>query len=272
MIRLSVLTLALSATSSLAYAQGGPDREGWSATLGAGVLYSPTYEGDDDNSLSVLPNIQIRHGDTFFASVQEGIGYNLVNTDAFKIGPIAKVRFSRDEEGGQTFAVSGEETSDLIGLGDVDTSVEVGGFISYEIGDVTLGAEARQAVSGHDGMVVDLGARWKGRTVSSRQSILWSVGPRLRLVDDTYNAAYFGVTAQQAIASGLPQYDAGGGLHSYGIGATAVVPFDKAGKWSAVFIAGYDRLAGDAGDAPLVRLRGDVDQVTLGVFVSRTFN
>jgi outer membrane protein len=91
-------------------------------------------------------------------------------------------------------------------------------------------------------------------------------------VDDRYNTAYFGVTAQQAIASGLPQYEAGGGVHSYGIGATAVVPFDKNGKWSAVFIAGYDQLAGDAGDAPLVQLRGDVDQFTLGVFVSRTFN
>jgi outer membrane protein len=246
--------------------------EGWSASLGAGVLYSPTYEGDDESNLSVLPNIQIRYEDTFFASVQEGIGYNLVNKADLKIGPIAKVRFSRDEDGDQAFAVSGDDTSDLIGLGDVDTSIELGGFVSYNLGNLTLGAEARQAVSGHEGMVVDLDARWSGRTFTSRPPVFWSFGPRLRLVDDQYNSAYFGVDAQQSLASGLPEYDAGGGVHSYGIGATAIVPIDKDGKWSAVFIAGYDQLADDAGDSPLVQLRGDVDQVTLGLFISRTFN
>lgn len=270
MVRIILIGAAALAFPAIAVAQPAPSDD-WAVTLGAGALYSPTYEGDDDYSLKLLPNVQLRYGDRFFASVQEGAGYNLVNGETLRAGPIARIRFSRDESGDQTFAISGGETGDLRGLGDVDTSIELGGFVEYELGAATLSAEVRQAVSGHNGLVADIGARWSGVSTAFGPPVIWSAGPRLRLVDDPYTSAYFGVTPSQAAASGLPEYEAGGGLHSYGVGATAILPLSRDGAWSAVFLAGYDKLSGDAADAPLVQLRGDEDQATLGMFISYTF-
>lgn len=243
-------------------------REGWSLNIGAGALVAPTYDGDDDYRLSLLPNVQLSYGDSFFASVQEGVGYRWINTDELKAGPIGRIKFSRDEDGDQTFAVTGEDTDDLRGLGDVDTSIELGGFIDYEIGALTLGFEARQAVSGHDGFVVDVDARWSGRSMAFGPPIFWSVGPRAKFVGESYNEAYFGVTPAQSLASGLPVYDADGGLHSYGLGASAVYPLTRDRAWALVAVAGYDRLAGDAESSPLVRERGSPDQLSVGLFLS----
>lgn len=271
MARILISSIAASAFAGISAAQGQPANEDWALTVGTGALYSPSYEGDNDYSLSILPNVQLKYGDRFFASVQEGVGYNAINNDRLRAGPIARVRFSRDESGDQTFAITGGETDDLRGLGDVDTSIELGGFVDYDLGSLKLGAELRQAVSGHDGLVADLGARWSGVSTMLGPPLIWSVGPRLRLTDDQYTSTYFGVTPAQAIASGLPEYEAGGGLYSYGAGATAILPLTRDGAWSAVFLAGYDRLAGDAADGPLVQLRGDEDQATFGVFISYTF-
>lgn len=270
MVRILFISAAALAFPALAAAQPAQS-DGWAVTVGAGTLYSPSYEGDDDYSLKVLPNVQLRYGNRFFASVQEGAGYNIVNTENLRAGPIARIRFSRDESGDQTFALSGGKTDDLRGLGDVDTSIELGGFVEYELAGIKLGAELRQAVSGHDGLVADIGARWSGVSTAFGPPVIWSAGPRLRLVDDPYTTAYFGVTPAQALASGLPEFEAGGGLHSYGVGATAILPLTRDGAWSAVFLAGYDKLSGDAADAPLVQLRGDADQATIGVFISYTF-
>lgn len=271
-MRAAILTASFAALSLPAMAQGGAPGEGWRLTVGTGALYSPSYEGDDDYDVMILPNIQIRYEDRFFASVQEGIGYNLVRAGNFTAGPIGRIKFSRQEDGDQTFTISGSKTDDLLGLGDVDTSFEIGGFLKYRYGPLSEGAELRQAISGHDGLVMNLDANISGRITGFGPPVIWSAGPRAKFVDDTYNSAYFGVTPAQAAASGLPVYQAGGGLYSYGAGGFAFVPLDRDGRWSLVAFAGYDRLTGDAGSAPLVRLRGDADQFSAGLFLSYTFD
>jgi outer membrane protein len=265
-----LLTAALLALAFPAAAQEAGEAGGWQVTLGTGALYSPGYEGDDDYTLMVLPNVQVRYQDRFFASVQEGAGYHLLRAGNVTAGPIGRLRFSRKEDGDQTFTIAGSRTSDLLGLGDVGTSIELGGFLRYEAGPFAAGAELRQAVSGHDGLVMDLNANIRGRINSGGPPVIWSLGPRLRIVDDTYNSAYFGVTPVQSLASGLPQFEAGSGVYSYGAGAFALVPLDRQGRWSVAAFAGYDRLTGDAGDAPLVRLRGSPGQFSAGLFLSRT--
>lgn len=268
MVRGFLTCLVIAGVTSPTFAQGRPVTDGWSVTVGAGGLMTPTYEGDDSYRLSILPNIQVAYGDDFFASVQDGIGYRAINTETLRVGPIARIKFSRSQDGDQPFAVTGDDTTDLVGLNDVDTSIELGGFVEYEVSGLTLSAEARQAASGHEGFVADLGLKWSGRSMAFGPPLIWSVGPRVRLVSDDYNDAYFSVDAAQSIASGLPVYTAGGGVHSYGFGATAILPLDRDETWTAVLFAGYDRLAGDVADSPLVQLRGSEDQATLGLFLS----
>ena len=255
---------------TMAIAQPEPN-DGWRFGVGGGALVSPTYEGDDNYRVSALPNIQIEYGTRFSASVQNGVRYEALQTDRFTMGPIARIRFSRNEDGSQPFAITGERTTDLRGLGDVATTIELGGFANYDFGPVSASVEARHAVNGHDGLVVDAGLRYGGQTFALGPPLIFSVGPRVKIVDENYNQSYFGVTPVQALASGLPVYNADGGLQSYGVGATLILPLTRDNSASVVFIAGYDRLTGDAGDAPLVRLRGDRDQATLGLFFTYWF-
>lgn len=255
-------------TPFIAVAQPANGQAGWQFGVGGGTMFAPTYVGDDDYQLSLLPNIQIRYGDRFFASVQDGLGYNLINEQNWRAGPIARIAFPRQEDGDQPFAIAGDNSTDLIGLGDVSATAELGGFVEYRTGPVSTRLEARQGVNGHEGFVSDISVNYGGRSFALGPPIIYSFGPRLRLVGDNFQSAYFGVDAAQSAASGLPQFDAGGGLHSYGVGGAVILPITRDNSASAVFVAGYDRLAGDAADAPLVVQRGARDQLMVGVFFS----
>lgn len=252
----------------MAAAQPADERAGWRVGVGGGTMFAPTYVGDDDYQLSLLPNIQIRYGDRFFASVQDGLGYNLINEENWRAGPIARIAFPRNEDGDQPFAIAGDNTTDLIGLGDVSATAELGGFAEYRTGPISARFEARQGVNGHEGFVGDISMNYGGRSFVLGPPLIYSVGPRLRLVSDNFQSAYFGVNAAQSAASGLPQFDAGGGLHSYGVGAAFILPITRDNSASAVLVAGYDRLAGDAADAPLVVQRGARDQASIGLYFS----
>ena len=271
-MRPAIIAAATTVLALNVQAQEADAGKGWQVTLGTGSLVTPSYEGDDDYDVMILPNIQLRYEDRFFASVQEGAGYNLLRAGNFTAGPIGRIKFSRKEDGDQTFTISGSKTDDLLGLGDVNTTLELGGFLRYRSGPFSAGAELRQAVSGHDGLVMNIDMNVSGRITTFGPPVIWSAGPRLKIVDDNYNTAYFGVNPAQSSASGLPVYEAGAGLHSFGVGALAFLPLDRKGQWSLVAFTGYDRLTGDVGDSPLVRMRGRADQFSAGVFLSYTFD
>lgn len=265
-LRWAIPLLAILGTGNSAWAQDRAEQQGWGLTLGAGALHSPIYEGDDASRLSLLPSIQLQYGERFSASVENGARYRLVDAPNFRAGPIARLKFSRDDDGDGTFAVAGDGTEDLRGLGDVNASIEVGGFVDYEIGPLTLSAEGRQAATGHESFVADFAVQWRGRGNAFGPPMFWSFGPRMRVVGDEYVETYFGVNAAQAAASGLPQYVGRGGVHSYGVGASVVTPLSE--RLAVIAFAGYDRLTGDAADSPLVTQRGSEHQTSVGVFLS----
>ncbi len=246
-------------------------QDGWRVGLGGGALFSPSYLGDDEYRLSALPSIRVEYGDLFFASIENGVGFNAVNRGGFQAGPIARIRFGRDEDGSQPFAVSGDRTGDLIGLGDVDATAELGAFFKYEINGFTSTVEARKGVNGHEGAIIDASINYGGRSFVLGPPLIYSIGPRVKFAGDRYHSAYFGVSADQSLASGLPQYSAAGGLSAYGIGAMLIMPLSRDNSMSAILVSGYDRLGGDAADAPLVQERGSRDQASIGLFFTYWF-
>lgn len=242
--------------------------QGWSVSVGAGVLATPSYLGDDAYQLRAVPNIKVTYGDSFFASI-EGIGYRLIDGQGWRAGPIVKYDFGRDEDGDSPFLVAGDKTDDLNGLGDVDGTVEVGGFVEYGFRPFTAKVELRQGIGGHEGLVGEVGLDYGGRLVVSDQMVIFSIGPDVSIVDQNYNEAFFGVDAGQSAASGLDAFEAGGGVLSYGVGGTVIIPFTD--KVSAVTFARYQRLAGDAADSSLVQDRGSENQGAIGLFLNYRF-
>ncbi len=268
---LALFTATCLVTTTAQAQDRRPDMDGWQFSVGGGAIFSPNYLGDDAYALSVVPSIRANYGDKFFASVEGGIGYALIDNGMFRAGPLARVEFGRDEaEGGGPFRVVGNDSTDLIGLGDIDTTVSLGGFAEVEMGALTASIKAGQAISAHNGLTGEFGLSYKTVLRDFGPPIILSAGPRIEYGDKDYTGTLFGVTAAQSAASGLPSYTASGGVSSYGVSGTAIMPLTR--KVTATMITSYKRLSGDAANAPLVQQRGSKDQFFTGIILSYALN
>lgn len=213
----------------------------WVVTVGVAPVFSPAWQGSKDYSLSLFPDLRVNYRDLFFASVSEGVGLNLVNGDEWRAGPIAKLRFGRKEDnGGSPFLIAGGSKA-LLGMGNIKAAVEVGGFVEKSFGtpgNWRVRADVRRGLGGHGGMLADIAVTYRARL--GRTSI--SFGPRTTLADRTFTRTYFGIDATQASRTGLTPYAPGGGLLSYGLGAT-IVRARQAKRRDAVFQSGATRCA-----------------------------
>jgi MipA family protein len=94
-------------------------------------------------------------------------------------------------------------------------------------------------------------------------------GPRLMLSDKEYQRAYFGVTPQVALATGLPVYSPGSGIHA--VGATSGIYYSFTPVWGLFGYARYERLVGDAKKSPIVKELGSANQYSAGIGLTYTF-
>jgi outer membrane scaffolding protein for murein synthesis (MipA/OmpV family) len=260
-IAISVSCLALTATfSSLVCGfEGPPPPKDWALTLGFAPVYSPAFLGSSDYALSVFPDIRLNFQDKLFFSVRDGLGYNVINTPSWKVGPLVKIRFGRrEEQGGSPFLI-GEGSNGLKGLGDIDTSGEAGGFAQFTYAQIRSRVELRQSFGGYNSFVGDLNVNYFKRL----GPLNFSIGPRLSFAGDDYVNTFFGINASQSQRSGLAQHQGEAGLVSYGIGGSAVMPITA--KLAVTVFAGYDRLTSDIAQSPLIQERGDANQASVGL-------
>jgi outer membrane protein len=256
----------LALLSSFAQAQPADAAPQWDVRVGGGFLYAPSFAGSKDYQLLLLPNIEIGYGDVFEASVQRGLRYKIPLAGKLAFGPIAKLDFGRKEDGSRAFRVAGKRTTALLGMGDIGETIEVGGFLDFLHGPLTASLELRHGVNGHKGLIGEARINYTWRSSVQRIGTILSFGPSLTFSNGKHAQAYFGVSAEQSLGSGLPMFNAGAGINSYGIGSTAVFLFHP--RLSATLLAGYDRLTGDAKRSPLVAERGSANQVTAGLFLT----
>jgi outer membrane protein len=243
--------------------------EGWNFRLDFGLMAAPKYWGDNEYQLNALPGIRLTYGETFFASINEGVGVNVIRRGPFRAGALMRYDFGRDEDGDSTFRIAGGGTDDLIGLGDVDGTVELGGFIQYGFENFDAYIEVLQGLGGHEGLVGRARVDYKTVLTGFGAPAFFSIGPTIDFASSDYTGAYFDVNAAQSAASGLAMYDAGGGITSYGINAALTMPITQRAAITA--LAGWEVLAGDVADSSLVRERGSRNQGRLGLFTGFQF-
>jgi len=265
------LTPSLSTVADDGQRRGPPQPDnGWSLFVGGGGFYAPTFSGDDEYAVSAVPFIRVTKGDVFFASVQEGAGYALINNkNGLRAGPLATIDFGRDEQGSSPFQITGGDNQDLVGLGNISTTVGLGGFAEYKFGDFKLKAKAVRAVSSHNGLTAELGVDFDKTITGFGPPLFVAVGPKINFADDNYNQAFYGITAQQSGASGLAEFQADSGILSYGVGGSLIMPLTY--KTAITLFGSYDRLTGDAAGSPLIRERGSADQFFGGAAIAYKF-
>lgn len=248
----------------------------WQIGVGIAPVYAPAWQGSRDMALSIFPDLRINYRDSVYFSVPDGLGWNVINQDGWKIGPLFKFRFGRNENnGGSPFLISGGSTA-LQGMGDIGFAGEPGAFAQYSFNRnrIRARAELRQGFGGHEGLVADTSLGWSDRIGQPGTNNLWLYSATLRatFAGDQYTNAYFGVNQEQALATGLPVFRTGSGLVSTGINASLTKPLGRTGQHGAItMFTGYDRLADTVTDSSLIELRGKRDQFSLGLSYSLRF-
>lgn len=232
--------------------------QGWTASVGAGGLVSPAFRGGSSYLVRPIPALIVRHGDDFALSGLEA-SYTPLRSGPWSAGAQARFRFGQDEADNRVA---------LRGLGDVGFAAELGGFVRYGAGPVSLKASFAQDVAGgHDGQVATLGAVYALPLARTRSGPwLLSAGPSVTWASGKFNRAYYGVDAAQSARSGLAPYRPGSGLESAGLSANLIAPLTS--RITLVGVAGYDRLLDRAADSPRIRQRGARDQGTVGLFLT----
>ncbi|MEQ9109773.1 MAG: MipA/OmpV family protein [Rhodospirillaceae bacterium] len=230
--------------------------------VGLGPVITPAYEGSDDYKVKAAPLISLRYRDLIQVD-NNNIRVNVFGRDSifqsntFKAGPLLKLDFGRDET----------DSPDLAGLADVGTSIELGVFASYTVGPTRARIRVQHdVISGHSGMRVigDLSVavyRSNALTLTSNLSTTWS--------DGSYMDSFFGVSAAQALTSGLPAFDAMSGLKD--ISLAFVGNYTVSDHWALVGNAGYSKLLGDAKNSPIVAIQGSSNQFVGGIFAVYSF-
>ncbi|MEL7686915.1 MipA/OmpV family protein [Citromicrobium bathyomarinum] len=282
----ALAALALGGTAAPALAQSdegdapSPDMMEGSALdgdyiqLGIGVAYSADYDGSDDYEAFPLPLIRGRIGGIDIQPRAAGVALDVVPDGdgdvAFSFGPALRLRTSRTGD---------IEDPVVAAAGELDTAVEIGpsAGISYSgllnpYDSIGVNVDARWDIAGaHEGMTISPSITYF--TPVSRGAAV-SLSLSAEHGDDDFNSYYFSVTPAQALASGLPAYEADGGFNK--VGATLLGAFDLDGDLTnggfALFaMGGYSKVIGDAADSPYVAQRGDADQWIVGAGIGYTF-
>ena len=244
------------------------------ATIGVGVGIGASYSGSDDYVVFPLPAVRGKLGPVRINPRPAGVALDLLPKSRdginFELGPVIRLRNDRADQ-------IEDEVVKL--AGELDRAVEIGasGGVSFAgllnpYDSLSANTDIRWDVAGaHDGMVVEPGIAYF--TPVSRGAAV-SLGVSAAFVDDDYADYYYSVTPAQSAASGLPQFQAEGGLES--VGANLLVALDLDGNlanggFGLFAMGGYSRLFGDAKDTPYTSLRGSADQFFGGVGFGYTF-
>ena len=198
----------------------------WTLSIGLAGGVSPEYEGSDTYEFGAGPNLAGSWGDIFFFKGKT-LGANLIRQKKLKAGLILSGASGRDEDDNDT----------LDGLGDIDSTIEAGGFISYRIKPWRFELEARQDVgSEHDGALVEMSA---GTTLPFDTPLVF-VALGATWASDDYMESFFGIDAKQSANSGHKKYKAESGIKDVKISMTAGYPLTN--RWRLGGKVEYKRL------------------------------
>ncbi len=194
-----------------------------------------------------------------------GARVDILGDSRVQIGPVFNFRGNRNS--------SSDGSGRVKLLDDVDSSVELGGFVGYRFGGNQYGqgevafdlTVTKDVNGGHDGLI---GSAQVSYAAYRSQKFFLNVDAQTSFADKKYMRAFFGVTPAEAVRSGLTAYRPDGGIRDAGAGLTAGYQFTP--KWGLIARAGANYYLGDAKDSPVVK-EGSKLQAVGGLALSFRF-
>ena len=230
-------------------------------TVGAGAAYLPDYEGSDDYRIIPAAAIRGKYHGVSFSTRGTYLATDLIpdrGKIGFDLGPMAGFRFGsrrhiHDDivellprrktaiEVGATGGVS------FKGLTNPYDSLSLNIDVLHDVGN----AHKSTTFSPH----VDFSTPLSRRTYASA-----SVGAEF--VGNKFADYYYTITPADSLASGLPAFNAGGGMKNWkaSLLVNQSITGDLLGGVSVFALGQYSRLVGDFKRSPIVSVRGSPNQ------------
>lgn len=211
--------------------------------IGAGLGYVPEFEGAADNEVVVLPLFRVT--DLYGFNLEPfALSYNLVDDRlpgspfGLRAGPQVALDLGRDQD----------DSVFLSGLGDVDTALLAGAFVTLNAGPFMLNVSGGQDIaSGHEGTLIN--ARL-GTAVRITEDLMLMPALSASWASQNYMQAYFGITPEQAAGSIYGTFEPDAGIKDVGVNLNA--QYEIANDWFATGLFSVSRLVGDAADSPII--------------------
>jgi outer membrane scaffolding protein for murein synthesis (MipA/OmpV family) len=214
-----------------------PNLPDWRVILGAAAESQPVYTGAHAYKVQGGPVINIQYKDIAFLSTGDGLGFNFLRGDHYRVGAAIAYDLGRKER---------DDYGNLRGMGDISAAPAAKLFATYVLSKkfpLILRVDARQILGGADGTVGDVGI-YMPLPGSSKKFVMFA-GPSATFATHRYSQSEFGVTPAQSLASGHPVFDTHAGMESVGVG------FSATGFLTAHWLLNID--------AALTKLKGSPD-------------
>jgi outer membrane protein len=228
--------------------------------VGLGVIAAPDYLGASEKRTGVLPLLQAEWSNGVFVSGLSA-GMHLSRRADLEFGPLLAIDPGRDQDGieqvggaspykGLLDGRAAGPAQGLYGMRDVRARLQAGGFVNYYLSPAVRLSNSVLYGAGNarDGIVWNISLQHMATDLAPHHKVSLTAG--LNLVNQHYNAAFFGVSPDESMTSGHPGYVPEGGLRDVYVGAGwnwALSP-----SWMVVSAARLARLRGDARHSPLV--------------------
>ncbi|HEU5285592.1 MAG TPA: MipA/OmpV family protein, partial [Sphingomicrobium sp.] len=243
----------------------------WTVALGAAWI--PDYVGSDDYRLIPAAAVRGKIGGIGITTRSTYLYADLVPRGAGKVdfdaGPIIGARFNR----------TGKIKDDVVDLlPERKTAIEVGAFVGASLHGLTNPYDSlsfrldllRDVGSAHESTVIAPDISFS--TPLSRWTYV-SASLGADFVANRFADYYFSVSPAESVLTGLPAFNADGGMKSWKIGllANQSVTGDLTGGLSLFGTVNYSRLVGDFKRSPIVSDRGSANQWLLAAGLAYTF-
>lgn len=221
----------------------------WSFKVGAGAYMGPEYDGSDDFESFLFPSIDATYKDIFFASVIDGIGFNLIRDPAWGVTVSGQIVMGRDSEG------------DIEPLPSIDDRVMPKVEVFRHLGPTRI-----------HGAVIGDGKRYSReiglqyvRPLSERA--LYVLGGGARWNNSDWNDERFSLSLSEAASLGVEPYMAKASFSAGYIEGALIYYLSPVYVLETVFEVA--KLTGDPADSPLVTEFGTTTQPVLFIRIHR---
>lgn len=238
----------------------GPSGD-WVVTLGGYGALEPAFPGSKNYvGTGRLIFDLYRAGDRVWLTLpNDAAAITLYEAGNFRAGVAGDLLLGRNRN---------DDILALYGLRNIDYTFELGGFAEYyPVPFLRTRVELLQGVTGADGFSANFMADF---IYAPGPQWLFTVGPRLKVVNTQYMSTFFSINPVESGLSGLPVYNATSGLYSVGVDATA--RYNVTERFSIRAFAEWNQLSGDAANSPLVQFRGSEEQWQVGIGAAYKFS